>query len=717
MKRISALFWDAPILAHSKTGYRASDVQKQHFMVNEHDNPSGYLTSKSWQTVSEVFIAEKDLQFMGIGVFDVNIDWNNYNNSLLPDSLVTPDSNASTAHQDIYYYLDDVKVINMGPANTCDCDDLDQDIRLFATHTQLPDQCCTIVHLKVDGQQNECRINGFRWRSTHSGSWNEVSFIDRLGIKQVEDGIFVPIDTICVDEKYDGTPVKYYFEFKTLRGSFGCEKELDVTVDCAACPCDWALDSIPDSGDSTKNAIRLETSFVSRDSANNCCFDIVFINNTPMPISGDKFKLSKFNGDIESFSGSSDDKIEFINNPTKYEWLLTNGQIAPYDTLNLGTICITDSSSIMLYWDLLLASTIDGKYVSCFGNAIPPPVNLSCSECCPDAKLTFEKVNNVDDCCILVKSFDNGGCGERNWFYNVEGTTETGISLPYEFCADNSDFKLRIKVLDENDTVICTKNYDFSDLVFECSCCDNLVIDVKEDKSYTGTGCKYVIDRFLNDSNCDFGSSTTIEWGYVDSLGYHYEGVKDYDEYESWVYYLSGCESKTIRFNLKDDGNVICSKDVTIKCQECSDLDFSFVNADFDSVLYQGQYRPKDCCINVIFGDAPSGNCNYYLKAFYFQENLQMQVDTNDPALQNISSSYDTLQLCAPYPNPQGPNHQQGAFSIQASIGIYDSDGNLICSFNPERICHDSTDYTSLPTKVNIDLDKKLVTDGILSLD
>lgn len=94
-----------------------------------------------------------------------------------------------------------------------------------------------------------------------------------------------------------------------------------------------------------------------------------------------------------------------------------------------------------------------------------------------------------------------------------------------------------------------------------------------------------------------------------------------------------------------------------------------------------------------------------------------MQVDTNDSALRNISSSYDTLQLCAPYPDPQGPNHQQGAFSIQATIGIYDSDGNLICSFNPERICYDSTDYTSPPTKVNIDLDKKLVTDGILSLD
>lgn len=74
LKNVSALFSDKSIMINSRRGYKASDLQKKYFMVSDHDNPSGYLTSYSWQTVSETFIAEKDLKYMAIGLFDVNID-------------------------------------------------------------------------------------------------------------------------------------------------------------------------------------------------------------------------------------------------------------------------------------------------------------------------------------------------------------------------------------------------------------------------------------------------------------------------------------------------------------------------------------------------------------------------------------------------------------------------------------------------------------------
>lgn len=488
-------------------------------------------------------------------------------------------------------------------------------------------------------------------------------------------------------------------------------------MDCAACPCDWAIDSIPDPGDPTLNALRLETTFVGRDSANNCCFDIAYINNTDMPITVDKFRLWKLAGKIESFDAAIGGDLEFIGDNSTFEWLIKSGQIAPFDTLNLGTFCIDDSSSVLISWDLLLNAAIKGYYVRCFGDKKVPPIEISCSDCCPNSSLDFKKIVNRNECCIQVDSFDYADCGNTVRYYNVTDTNETIITLPYEFCADNSDFKLRVKLLDENEIVICTKNYDFNDLLIDCSCCDDLTIDIKEDKTYNGSGCKFVIDRILNTDNCNFDSTITIKWGVVEAQGYIYKGVMDLDDYESWLYLLTGCASKTFRFNFMYGNDVICTKEITVKCQDCEDIDLSFVYADYDSVLYGSQYRPKDCCINVIFGNAPNGDCSYFLKAFYFQENMQNEIDINDATIHSITTSYDTLQLCSPYPDPDGPAYEQGKFSTQATIGIYDSDGDLICSFNSTRLCEDSS-FTSPPQiKVNINSDNQLITNGKLSLN
>lgn len=715
LKRVSALFSDKSIKNDGSRGYKANDVQKKYFMVSEHDNPGGYLTSYDWKTVSGTFYAEKDLKYMAIGSFDINVDAITGNN-LLPDSLVTPNWTPTTTDQDIYYYIDDVKVINRGSAKTCECDDLEQDVKLIASHSTNADQCCTIIYLKVDGQEGTCRINEYYWYNTFGAS-GVVKFIDDLGTNQIEEGIFVPVDTICVDESLDGEPVLYTFYFKTFGGTLGCVKELEFVVDCAGCPCDWAIDSIPDPGDPTKNALRLETTFVGRDSANNCCFDIVYINNSPMPITVDKFRLWQFSGQFESFNATTSSDLEYIVGSSNYEWLIKSGQIAPFDTLNLGTFCIADSSSVLLTWDLLLNAAIKGYYVRCFGNEKVPPIEVSCSDCCPGVSIGTEIIKDADGCCIKIKSFDNGGCGSTNRYYNVIGTVETEVFLPFEYCNDSSEFHFRVKIFDTNNAVLCIKNYDFGEIIIDCSCCDDLIIDVKEDKSYDEGGCKYIIDRLLNDDNCEFSINTTIEWGYVDSLGYHYEGVKDYDDYESWEYYLSGCESRTLRFNLKDGSNIICTKEFTINCQTCMDVDISYEYVDSDSILFEGQYRPKDCCINFIYGGAPGGDCIYPFDVVYFRDDLFVTVDPNNPLLNLIGTGNDTLRLCSPFPTPDAPEHEQGPFSIYATIGIYDSNGEILCSFNLSRICHDSTNYSMPSAKVKVDLDKKLVNNDILTID
>lgn len=191
------------------------------------------------------------------------LDLQNGSNSLLWNSLVTPNVTLTTYSQKVYYYIDDVSVTDAGPASgLCDCDDLDIDVKLFATHTANADVCCLTIFAKVLGQQGLCKLTDVRWRADKfNGEWSEFSVRDSFE-GRFNDTTFLPIKTICADRGYDDTTIIYQFQFKTLGGEWSCQKEIERVLNCSECPCDW-ISGYPDHHDSTKNGEQIGNFFIN----------------------------------------------------------------------------------------------------------------------------------------------------------------------------------------------------------------------------------------------------------------------------------------------------------------------------------------------------------------------------------------------------------------------------------------------------------------------
>lgn len=659
-------------------GIKTNEFQKETFMVYQHNDPSGYLTaegSDDWNLVSENFVPEKKLNYIYIASFDYDID--STGSSLLKmDSLIKSTSSypdtSRVKFQSIYYYIDSVYIDSVGTIATCDCNALDYEILFRPVHVLKQDKCCEVVYLKVNGQVDYCKLSEIRYKEQF-GDWNYVSLIDDLGIAKIENNVYYPIDTICAERWEKGELKNYEFQFRTYNNNnFSCTENHNNTVDCNECPCDWIFLEGRDPIDNNKLAIRLESTYLGKDNNNNCCYALRFINNSPSPILTDKFVIN-LTGTTNILQNTNSNVI-FENKSGFYGWYFNDRQLLPGDTLELGTICISDSIPVQVFWNLV--DMINNKESRCTGPKRPVPNILTCAECCPDAYLNYEVKKTLSQCCVIIKSFDDNGCSASVKFYKVVGNIETEIYLPFSFCNTNSAYHLKIKQFDENDSLICVKEYYFNDQLENCDCCEFTDIELYQDNEYEGTGCKYLINSIYE--TCGFDSTYIVEFGKLSSTTYDSLGAFNYGNELDWEYLLSDCDIDTLVFKFIKDGNVICEKTKIVECQTCEGASVSIMPS-LDTNL---------CCFTII--TKSNLGCPYYFKYVYEKEDIPTNIDINGSGFFPITAMSDTIIICG-----KGERQYNDSVIYDNHIlphtffhfGIYDKKGNLLCQNEASRVC------------------------------
>lgn len=686
LKRLSMFLWDKPLLVDNEyMGIKTSEFQKETFMVNQHNDPSGYLTaegSDDWNLVSENFVAEKKLNYIYIASFDYDIDSTGRSllkmDSLIKSTSSSPDT-SRLEFQSVYYYIDSVNIDSVGTVLLCDCDEFDIDIHFNSKHVK-DKKCCKIIYVKIDNQAGYCKISDIRYKSLPN-EWKYINITD-AGLLQIPNGLYYPIDTICYDNSNDGDTVPYIFEFKPYgKNEFSCPQNYEDIVSCCGCPCDWVTaDGLkPDIYEPKKFNVRLESKFIGRNENNECCFDLKFFNHTDNPFFVERFRLS-ING-AGVFTNNNEEliykrSVEYSGDSTAYDWFLNNGQLFPWDTISLGTLCINDSAETEISWDMIQSVNTDNSVNTCFPGYKMMTTKLSCDQCCPNANLYYEMKTHLGGCCIYLKSFDNDNCGSSTKFYKVINLVETEISLPYELCATNNEFKLRIKLFDENDSLICVRNYNFEDQIENCDCCEFTKVNLIQDNSYAGIGCRFLIGSIYE--TCGFDSTYKVEYGKLSTTVYDSLGTFNYGDELDWEYVLSDCDVDTLVFKFIKDGNTICQKTKILECQTCEGA----------SVTISSGLDTNICCLMVVTNSIMG--CPYYFKYAYEKEDIPNSIDINGSGFFPITPLSDTLIICGKGRREYNDSLDQSSHFLPHTFfyyGVYDKNGKLLCQNYASRVC------------------------------
>lgn len=717
LKKLSLFLWDEPLKLDDTglEGIKTTEFQKEKFMVDEHNDTTGYLTAEGeeeWNLISEVFIPEKKLNFIYIGNFDYDID--SLGSSLLkvPDQISTANAIPDTSLQDvqaIYYYVDSVIIDSIGTVEVCDCDSLEFDVVFRPPHSYTKDTVCEAIYVKVEGQSDYCKLSKLRYREG-LGDWEYLSIIDDLNLTKLENGIYYPIDTVCYNDSRDNDTILYNFEFKNYGvNSYSCTKPLSNVIKRLECPCEWILKEGLDSIDNNKLAIRLESQYIGKDSNNNCCYNLYFINNGSQPILTDLFEI-KIDGTDNPFQNLNPTSEYYFENG-RHRWILPYHQISKGDTLQLGSICISDSIPVKIFWNLYTKSK-SNSYIKCILPTITiQPHILTCDECCPDVYLIYNIESNIDNCCIYITDFSNGGCSVSEKYFKIDNGLEEEINLPYELCEDNSDMKFRVKLYDENESLVCIKNYDFSEEVENCDCCEFTDINVIRDINYTGSGCKFNIGSIYN--TCGFDNNTLVEYGKFNDMIYDSLGTFVFGSETNWEYILEDCDIDTLVFKFIDNNNVVCEKTLILECQTCEGV--------FIKVELQGD--TNSCCLRLvnkkIYDD---DNCKYYLNYAYEYEDIPVSINLNGTGFSEINFDSDTIVICGTsrrnyndsldYAN----SFERFLPSTRFYYGIYDKYGNRICRDRASIICDYFENYYEKSIEDNKS-EQELITNNIVRLN
>ncbi|TNE33934.1 T9SS type A sorting domain-containing protein, partial [bacterium] len=608
--------------------------------------------------------------------------------------------------QILYHYIDSVSIDSVGFIDTCDCGTLNQDIQFHSETRGKAGECCRVIFLKISNQLGNCRISEFLWDKIDGVFGYDTVNINEIGHLELHNDIYYPVDTVCYDESLNNSILTYDFKFRTFGSKeFRCTRIFYDTLDCYDLPCTWLKDSLPDPNDPSKQAVRLEITSNGTNSEGQCCYTIEFINNSPYKINADLLDLSLSDG---IFTRAPSDFTSIFNpTNTHQDWYSWEGFEA-HSSFTLGTICIDQGVTATIKWILkrYVPEQIYGDF-NCFE---PRYEEISCGVCCPETELFKTIVQDSTNCCISLDSL-HLNCGDSAQYYKLQNGFEVPISLPYLLCADNSDLQFRVKIMD-HDTVFCIKNYDFNQIVQECSCCNNIFLDIMKDDSYNGSGCRFIINRIYGLNGCNIDSTVAkIEHGKVVNSIYQKIGTIDYNNYNTWLYTMNNCQKDTLRFNFIVDSALICSKDVIVQCQTCEDLNINVIREYEHTEYYNGgndfQIQITSCCIDIEVQNPDSGSCDFY-GIFYQESPVLNRINIFDNGENKLHYSKDTLTICG------GADALSNGYtgSVSGTYAIYDANGNLVCSMHYEHTCEGfNRVFSKLAKNNDIDMEQILVRD------
>lgn len=712
LKKLSMFLWyQIPDdLYNSYRGIITNDMQKKYFMVNKHDNPSGFIDDTNWVLVHQRFTAPHDLNYVFFGSFDL---YAGQKDIIINDSLITPIDDSSGIYKGLqvtYHYIDSVVIDSVGFIDTCDCGVLNSDIQFLSETMGKPGECCRVIFLKISNQTGNCRISEFMWDKVDTEFEFDTVNINDIGQLSLPNDIYYPVDTVCYDESLNNSAFTYTFKFRTFGSKeFRCQKDFNDTIDCYDLPCTWLRDSMPDPDYPSKLAVRLEIISNGINAEGQCCYDLVFINNSPYKINADLLNLN-MSGSEFTRAPSNYDSV-YIQNNSHQDWYSFDGFDA-HSNFTLGTICIDQGVTAKLNWNISFLSELPNKFY-CFE---PRFEELSCGVCCPDIELFKTIVKDSINCCVIIDSLHQT-CGDSVLYYKIENGDEVPIALPYQLCADNSDLKLRVKIYD-HDTLYCVKNYDFSEIIENCSCCSNLFLDVRKDDTYTGSGCRFLINRIYGFGGCDLDSATTqIEYGKVVGGAYQYIGIMNYNDYDAWLYTMSNCEKDTLRFKFIADSSEVCSKDIIVQCQTCENLNINVIKEYIKTETFgdgpnETQIQFSSCCIDIEVQNLDSGSCDFY-GIFYRNTPVLERINIYDNEENKLKSQKDTITICGA--TEEVTNGLTG--TVSGTYAIYDANGNLVCSMHYEHTCEGfNPNWGKLAQSADIDMQQILVKDANLHL-
>lgn len=726
LKRLSLFLWDEPLkLQEGSWGIKTTKFQKDRFMVNEHNDPSGYLTAEgmeSWNLISENFIPEKKLNHIILGSFDFEIDSTGKSLMKIPDQIIGSNSIPDTVLTDlqsVYYLIDSVTIDSIGTVPTCDCDEFDIDIYINSNHIKNKNKCCKIIYVKIDNQEDYCKISDIRYRE-FPFEWEYINISD-IELLQLPNGQYFPIDTICYEQSRDGDTAKYIFEFKPYgKNEYSCIKSYEDIVTCGDCPCDWIKTEgpKPDIYEQNKFSVRLQPENIGRNENNDCCFDLKFFNHSKNPFFVERFRLYIEGGGV--FTNTNNELIyerNIVSNGDSsiaYDWFLNNGQLFPWDTISLGTICLSDTNTTKITWDMVKSVNSDNSTNTCFLGYRMMTTELNCDQCCPDTKIYYEIKTSTEGCCINLKSFDNSNCGQFLKFFTINDTIETEINLPFLLCEINEEIKLRVRIYNEYDSLICIKNYDFSEQIENCDCCEYLSVNLFQDTDYIGPGCKFMINTI--DETCGFDSTFVVEYGKLNDEIYQSLGFFNFGRDSSWNYTLNNCGNETIIFKIKKDGITVCETSEFIECQTCEDVNINLNHLPDSS----------RCCVKVVLNS--NVGCPFYFKYDFEFSDISESIDLNGSGFSLISALSDTIIICGSNriissDSLNNPNHLLGS-AVILYYGIYDKFGNLICKNRHRYSCTmlskaevDPIFNSNILTNSNIAGVQEIITDNTLTIN
>lgn len=680
LKRISAYFTSDSLKSDDEwLVYNLPESEHELYMVEKHSTPGGFLTDSNWTLVSDTLTAQKDLYFINIGSFDVAMNPRTWTN-LIPNGLIIPPFATDT--QSVYYYIDDVSVYDIGPdPNLCDCSDLDIEIELNYVDNENPGHCCTEIYAKIIGQTDKCKLTHMKWRANIGFADYKITNLTDTLKNRLSDTTFILLDKFCTSSANADSLIMYEFVFKTLGGDYGCYKEIYNKLECEDNPCSW-VEGYPDYNDSTKLGVRIEPTSLGQNESGQCCFEIKLLNNTGREIDLDRLEL--LNSPGAYFTNTNTD-YAFTADAIKPNWDISTKNIAPFDTITLGVYCISDSTSSTVSFRLL--KKYGNGYSTCYQMKMFP-IHLNCNACCPDAVPDFEMIKDSSGCCIKINKLKNVGCGTEQKYYLIDNKIPILQTLPFYVCEDNSDLKIRIDILDADSVVNCSKEYDFTSEFLGCTCCEDISLDILVDNEYDESGCRFVIDKIKKSDVCNFDSSITVQYGRMVSEVYTNEGSFNFTEFSDWEYILDNCEKRTLVFDFYRVDGLVCSKEVDLFCQNCDDLDIQFEISSRDSIYLNGNsIIIAGCCIEIIYGGALSDSCGLLGQLSIFGKNFPEKLDTNLNTILNIGVGNETITICKPLGPIDSPIGGGSPFRFIAAMGIYNSQGNLLCSYDFERNC------------------------------
>ncbi|MFN3196111.1 MAG: T9SS type A sorting domain-containing protein [Chlorobiota bacterium] len=707
LKQISMFLWyEIPDLNTSYRIIYTDTLQRNYFMINQHNNPSGFIDDTNWVLVRDTLIAPHDLNYIFIGSFDKSREMADTSH-FFGAGLIDPPTSPSTDWQITYHYIDDVKIDSIGFIDTCDCDDITNDISFRSETRGEPGECCRVIYLKLDNQDTTCRISEFIWDTDDGDFIFDTVNVNDLGHLQLKNNQYFPVDTICYDDSLHSEVFQYRFYFRTLGSKeFDCLKIFYDSLDCYDLPCSWLKEPYPDPNDPTKQAVRLDVNYLGTNDDGQCCYELEFINNSPYDLNASDINFD-FKG--ATVTNISDLDLRPVYPYKRYNFFPIDGFEAN-STRKIVQICLYPGESLTFDWALSNSRSESGSY-DCFDKR---EVEISCEACCPEFELFNTFSSDTTKCCITIDSA-NVNCGDSVAYFKIYNDIEIPVSLPYELCNDNSDFKFRVKIYN-SDTLFCVKNFDFNNVIDDCSCCSKLFIGIMKDVSYTGVGCKYFIDRIYGSDECGIDSlSAEIEYGkYVDGV-YTKVGTMDYTDYYTWQHTMNTCQLDTMVFKFIEDSTELCEKELILQCQTCEDIEVDSVNSYKKSFTYgipPNHLTVTGCCIDIEVMNPDSGSCDYY-GIFETGNGVRDKINIGKYQDNLLKGSEDTLTICGGFSNLTNNDD----ITLMGYLAIYDRFGNLLCTINYEHFCEGDVFAKETKKSNSVDLEQILVEGNSFSVD